>query len=97
MTAISAQDPAVLLESLIALGPSHDGAVERDLRNALTRLSRGLANLHAILDDQPHLNSALSVVEIKTILENKGDLMPSEAVVWFREARGTLGHGDTAR
>lgn len=37
MTMISVQDPRALVESLIALGPSHDGAVERDLRYAVQR------------------------------------------------------------
>lgn len=49
----------------------------------------GIANLRAILDDQPHLNSALSVVEIRTVLENKGGFMPDEAVMWFREWRSS--------
>lgn len=51
----------------------------------------GLANLNAILDDQPFANSALSVIEIQTILKNEGGFMPDEAVLWFRAARGTLG------
>lgn len=51
----------------------------------------GLANLEAILADQPYLNSALSVIEIRTILANEGGFMPDEAVVWFRVARGQLG------
>jgi hypothetical protein len=44
----------------------------------------GLANLRAILDDQSFQNSVLTVIEIKTILENKGGLMPDEAIIWFR-------------
>jgi len=36
--AISVQDPLSLVESLIQFGPSHDGAVERDLRAAIRRL-----------------------------------------------------------
>ncbi|MFB6449298.1 hypothetical protein [Bradyrhizobium tunisiense] len=50
----------------------------------------GRSNLEAILDDQPYLNSALSVHEIKVILANEGGFMPDEAVIWFREARGNL-------
>ena len=37
MGTISVQDPRTLVELLIALGPSHDGAVERDLRIAVQR------------------------------------------------------------
>jgi hypothetical protein len=48
----------------------------------------GTDNLKAILDDRPYMNSVLTVAEIKIILENAGDLMPDEAVVWFREWRG---------
>lgn len=51
----------------------------------------GVENLKAILSDQPYLNSPLSVIEIRTILENYGGFMPDEAVMWFREARGQLG------
>lgn len=50
----------------------------------------GLENLKAILADQPYRNSALSVIEIETILENGGGFMPDEAVSWFRSARGNL-------
>lgn len=45
----------------------------------------GVANLVAILDDQPYANSALSVYQIRTILANEGGFLPSEAVMWFRE------------
>jgi hypothetical protein len=51
----------------------------------------GLANLQAIVADQPFQNSALSVYEINLILENKGGFMPDEAVTWFRASRGTFG------
>lgn len=47
----------------------------------------GLENLKAILRDQPYQNSALSVHEIETVLENKGGFMPDEAVLWFRQWR----------
>lgn len=47
----------------------------------------GISNLRAILDDQPYLNSVLSVIEIRTVLENEGGFMPDEAVMWFREWR----------
>ena len=47
----------------------------------------GLENLKAILDDQPYMNSVLSVYEIKMVLENRGGFMPDEAVIWFREWR----------
>ncbi len=49
--------------------------------------SNGTENLKAIAADQPYQNSVLNVFEIMTILENKGGLMPDEAVVWFREWR----------
>ena len=48
----------------------------------------GLMNLRAILEDQPYENSPLTVIEVRTILENKGGFMPDEAVVWFRGWRG---------
>ncbi|MCK1717203.1 hypothetical protein [Bradyrhizobium sp. 141] len=51
----------------------------------------GVENLRAILNDQPYLNSALSVHEIKVILANEGGFMPDEAVLWFRTARGNMG------
>jgi hypothetical protein len=50
----------------------------------------GLANLKAILNDQPFMNSALSVHEIETILANEGGFMPDEAVIWFRASRVNL-------
>jgi hypothetical protein len=55
----------------------------------------GLANLQAIVADQPFQNSALSVYEINLILENKGGFMPDEAVTWFRASRGTFGSAQT--
>lgn len=45
----------------------------------------GLDNLMAILNDQPYENSTLSVIQVRTIIENKGGFMPNEAVMWFRE------------
>lgn len=54
----------------------------------------GVANLKAILSDQTYLNSALSVFEIRAILDNAGGFMPDEAVAWFRGARGTFGTSD---
>jgi len=51
----------------------------------------GLANLCAIVADQPFQNSALSVYEINLILANTGSFMPDEAVMWFRASRGTFG------
>jgi len=55
------------------------------------KMPDGIANLRAIMADQPYRNSGLSVHEIEVILENKGGFMPDEATVWFREARGKLG------
>lgn len=57
----------------------------------------GLANLRAILDDQPFQNSALSVYEINLILANEGGFMPDEAVAWFRASRGTFGASSVSR
>lgn len=37
-SAVNAQDPELLLESLLHFGKSQDGSVERDLRNAIRRL-----------------------------------------------------------
>ena len=51
----------------------------------------GLANLRAILADQPFQNSGLSVYEINLILANEGGFMPDEAVMWFRENQGKFG------
>ena len=48
---IAPQDPLVLLESLLTLGPSHDGAVERDLRAAILRLINETAKLSALDQD----------------------------------------------
>jgi hypothetical protein len=65
-------------------------AIIRDQMDEIARLEdgpNGLANLRAILADQPFGNSALSVHEIETILANKGGFMPDEAVMWFREWR----------
>jgi hypothetical protein len=55
----------------------------------------GLANLCAIVADQPFQNSALSVYEINLILANTGSFMPDEAVMWFRASRGTFGVAQT--
>jgi len=65
----------------------------RNIQGATGSLAEpsGVANLQAILDDQPYMNSALSVHEIKVILANEGGFMPDEATVWFRAARGNLG------
>lgn len=43
------QDPRVLAESLIGLGPSSDGAVERDLRHALEQQAACIEDLAAAL------------------------------------------------
>jgi len=56
----------------------------------------GLANLCAIVADQPFQNSALSVYEINLILANTGSFMPDEAVMWFRASRGTFGVAQTS-
>ncbi|MET4341914.1 hypothetical protein [Bradyrhizobium sp. RT9a] len=52
----------------------------------------GLANLKAILADQPYQDSSLSVYEVNLILANKGGFMPDEATIWFREYRASSHH-----
>jgi hypothetical protein len=68
----------------------HAWRMARDLGYILLKANapNGLLNLRAIMADQPYGNSALSIHEILIILENKGGLMPDEAVLWFRAARG---------
>ena len=69
-------------------------AAEQALRG-LAQAPSGLANLCAIVADQPFQNSALSVYEINLILANTGSFMPDEAVMWFRASRGTFGVAQT--
>lgn len=67
--AISVQDPRLLVQSLIRLGPSSDGAVERDLLSVIDRImeeNRTLAAKVEILEAEikvmnklPHLISAI--------------------------------------
>lgn len=56
MTMFNPQDPLLLLESLLRLGPSADGAVERDLIIAIAWLKRGNAELiealETLMDEQ---------------------------------------------
>ena len=70
-------------------------AAEQALRG-LAQAPSGLANLCAIVADQPFQNSALSVYEINLILANTGSFMPDEAVMWFRASRGTFGVTQTS-
>ena len=66
-------------------------AINNQSFKRIETLSKALANLRAILADQPFQNSGLSVYEINLILANEGGFMPDEAVVWFRASRGTFG------
>src|SRR5882757_5233592 len=52
MTTISAQDPELLLSSLLQFGRSPDGAVERDLRAAIARLREAKRRALAIADER---------------------------------------------
>lgn len=70
----AAQDAWKFVASRLAQAPQSDGPC-------------GLANLRAILADQPFGNSVLLVTEISAILDNKGGFMPGEAIMWFREWR----------
>ena len=47
--AVHVQDPRIIAESLIAFGPSSDGAVERDLRHALDQQTACIEYLAEVL------------------------------------------------
>ena len=86
----------------ILMSSADDSKRINQILDLMSRRSRGvaqapsgLANLCAIVADQPFQNSALSVYEIDLILANTGSFMPDEAVMWFRASRGTFGVAQT--
>jgi hypothetical protein len=81
----------ILAEDFWLRAPRHIIEKFSEPANIPLHAPSGIANLRAILADQPFQNSALSVLEINLILDNEGGFMPDEAVAWFRGARGTFG------
>lgn len=51
MTTIKIQDPLLLAQSLITLGPSQDKSVERDLLNAIRQQAQYIEDLSKALHE----------------------------------------------
>lgn len=92
-TTISAQDPLLLVESLIRFGRSPDGAVERDLRAAIRRL---VAERDALLSDlafpaAPTGREDVSVARVNVEAPNSHERSSTIA----GEALGDITHGQS--
>jgi hypothetical protein len=91
--AISVQDPRLLVESLIKLGPSHDGAVESDLRRAVARIVAKIesdAKLIAVLQEALD-TSARTFGLLALAAKDKGmDALSKIATEYAREAEAAL-------